>query len=340
MVLKDFLINVGVIGCGYWGERIIKTLYTIKDVHLTCCCDINLKRLKHIKTVTKNIDLEYDYKKLVSNPSLDALIIATNAESHFKIANKALMKKHVFIEKPMALKISDAKKLIKLAKERKKVLMGGHQYLYHSAIQRIKKIVKSGYLGKILYMRMIRTHLGSIRNNINVLQELAPHDVAIMLFLLGEKPKMVSARGMAFGKLGREDFVNLVFSYSQKLMVDIQFSWIDPERKRSIVIVGDRRSIIFDDAKSGKKLEVVDYGVSLKKFSISNRMSEQLKARHENDIIIKYETPLKNELNDFFDCVRTGKKPLSDGQISLEVLKLVEYCQKSLKTQGKPVVIG
>ncbi len=336
-------LKVAVIGSGSWGFNHVRTFNNIHDCELVGVSDLVEKNLTRVKSQFPNIRVEKSYKKLVENYETDAVVVATSAETHFKIAKDALLcDKHCFVEKPITLNIEEAEELVKLAKERNLILMVGHLLLYHSAVEYLKKLVSKKIIGDVLYIYSQRVNLGKVRSNENALWSFAPHDISIMLYLVDAKPVRVSATGQTFlqKKNSIHDVVFFTIYFENETVCHGQVSWLDPHKIRKFTIVGSEKMVTFDDMEVREKIRIYDKGVDASKVTYDS-FAESL-ILHDGDITIpkiKLGEPLKRESSHFIDCIINHKTPLTDGQNGLDVLKVLVAAQKSLENDGQPVVI-
>ena len=335
------MIKIGLVGYGHWGPNYLRNLQFLDNVEVALVCDQNAKSLgkihkqyPHIKTVTEFLS--------VLDSSVDAVIIATPAATHYELSQKCLKAgKHVLVEKPLALEVEEASELVQLARDSRRTLMVGHTFLYNPAIQKMKAFVDQGILGKIYYLQATRTHLGLIRNDVSAVWDLAPHDVSIFSYLLGKEPKKVSAVGMCHLNKRLEDVAFINFFYDDEVMGNIHISWVDSNKLRQVAVIGSKARILFDDLNPLEKLRIFEKGVSIDK-PYSNFGEFQLLLR-DGDIIspkVEAQEPLQNVCIDFLESIKTGKPPLADGLNGLRVVQAMCAIQKSIERQGEPVVIA
>lgn len=333
-------LRIAVIGSGSWGFNHVRTFYSLKNCELVCVCDLIPENLQRVKKQFPDINTENDYKKIISSLDIDAVVVATSAETHYEIARDALVSgKHCFVEKPITLNIAKAKELVKLAKERNLILMVGHLLLYHSAVEYLKKLVDEKTIGDVLYIYSQRVNLGKVRSNENALWSFAPHDISIMLYLVDAKPVRVSATGQTFlqKKNSIHDVVFFTIYFDNEAVCHGQVSWLDPHKIRKFTIVGSEKMVTFDDMEIREKIRIYDKGVDASHVSYDS-FAESL-ILHDGDITIpkiNLSEPLKREDSHFIDCIVNHKKPLTDGQNGLDVLKVLVAAQKSLENDGQP----
>lgn len=334
-------MKLAVIGCGYWGPNLIRNFYQSNRVRELICCDLDQKRLDKMITLYSGIKGVNDYNELLKIPDLDAVAIATPAKTHHLIAKEFLSYgKHVFIEKPLTHSQETALDLIQLAEKQKKVLMVGHTFEYTAAVNKIKTIIESGELGKILYIHSIRVNLGLFQPDINVVWDLAPHDISTILYLMREVPVSVNCQGKAHFNPDIEDVATTTLNFKNGLIAFLHTSWLDPNKIRKVTIVGTRKMLVYDDIETQEKIKIYDKGVEVppyydtyEEFQYSYRYGNIFSPRIE-----EYE-PLKMECEHFLDCILKKRTPLTDGYSGLRVVSILEAASKSLQSSGKAIPI-
>ena len=335
-------IKVGVAGCGYWGPNLIRNFRSLADVNLKMMCDLNTGRLKHLKSLYPEVEASTDYKHMLNGINLDAVVIATNVKTHFPLAKAALLAgKHTFIEKPMASSVEQCEELVEIAKKNGLVLMTGHTFLYSPVVRKIKEIVDKGDIGEIRYISARRLNLGLFQKDINVAWDLAPHDLSIILSLMGEMPESVNCRGSAHVTPGIEDVTTMCLSFSKQRSATIQSSWLDPRKVREMTIVGSKRMIVYDDLAPLEKIRVFDMRVERPPHY--DTFGEFQYAYHYGDMYapyIKQEEPLKTECQHFIDCIKYGATPVSCGSRGTELVSILEASSESLRKGGSPILFG
>lgn len=335
-------IKVGVAGCGYWGPNLIRNFRLLADVNLKMMCDLNTGRLKHLKSLYPEVETSTDYKHMLNGIGLDAVVVATNVKNHFPMAKAALLAgKHTFIEKPMASSVEECEELVDIAKKNGLILMTGHTFLYSPVVRKIKEIVDKGDIGEIRYISARRLNLGLFQKDINVAWDLAPHDLSIILTLMGEMPESVNCRGSAHVTPGIEDVTTMCLSFSKQRSATIQSSWLDPRKVREMTIVGSKRMIVYDDLAPLEKIRVFDMRVERPPHY--DTFGEFQYAYHYGDMYapyIKQEEPLKTECQHFIDCIKYGAQPVSCGLRGTELVRILEASSASLKQGGAPIVFG
>jgi len=336
------MLKVGVIGCGYWGPNLIRNFIQLSRSDVVRVADLNEARLKHMKGLYPSVETTTDYRDIIADPDIDIVAIATPVHTHYKFASEALVaQKHVFVEKPIAASVKEAKALIVLSENHQRKLMVGHTFVYTSAVRKMKEIINSGELGEIYYINSQRLNLGLFQQDINVLWDLAPHDISIVLYLLDQEPQTVSAVGASHINPFIEDVAVLTMRFSDSLLAFIQTSWLDPDKIRRITIVGSKKMMVYDDVQPTEKIRIYDKGVEGPKHY--DTYAEFHYSYKYGDIVIpKIEDtePLRTELNHFLDCILSDERPVSDGKSGLYVVKILEAAQKSLDKDNNKVPIA
>jgi predicted dehydrogenase len=332
-------INVGVIGCGYWGPNLIRNFRSLPECQMSLVCDLDPQRLAHMKSLYPELEGHADYDHLLNGAGLDAVIIATSVKYHHRLAKATLLAgKHTFIEKPMAASSEECEELIEIARKQGLVLMIGHTFLYSAPVRKIKEIVNRGDIGEIQYISARRLNLGLFQKDINVAWDLAPHDISIILYVMEEFPISVNCRGNANITPGIEDVTNMCLTFRKNRFATIQNSWLDPRKVREMTIVGTRRMIVYDDVAPLEKIRIFDSRVEVPPHY--DTFAEFQYAYHYGDMYVPYikqEEPLKLECQHFLDCIRQGKTPLTSGRQGLELVRILEASSASLKRSGAAV---
>lgn len=330
------MVKVGVVGCGYWGPKLARNFHELPSSHLTWLCDLRQHRLDHLKELYPQVQTTRDCRQ-VWDSDVDAVAIATPVSSHHRLSLEALRRgKHVLVEKPLAASAVQAEEMVSAAAARGLTLMVGHTFEYNPAVEAMRTIIGEGVLGEIYYARGTRVNLGLLQPDINVVWDLAPHDISILMFILGADPFAVSARGEAYIQRakGIHEVAYVTLYFPQRVMADLRLSWLDPVKMRRITVVGSKRMLVYDDIAEDKVL-IYDKGVEVPPYSDT---PEEFHAsyRHGGGIShpIDWVEPLRRECAHFIDCITTGGCPRSDGHVGLKVVKVLEAAQRSLLNGG------
>jgi predicted dehydrogenase len=305
-------------------------------------CDVSEARLEHLRSLYPDVEGVADFEHLLNGMGLNAVVIATPVKQHYSLAKASLLAgKHTLIEKPMAASSAECEELIEIAKRKGLVLMVGHTFLYSAPIRKIVEIVEAGDIGEIRYINSRRLNLGLFQKDINVAWDLAPHDISIILHILGEFPITVNCQGNAHVTSGVEDVTNISLSFRHRRFATIQSSWVEPRKIREMTIVGTRRMIVYDDVETNEKIRI--YDVRVERPPHHDTFADFHYSYHYGDSYIPYlkqEEPLKAECQHFLDCIEKGTKPLTSGQEGLELVRILEAASVSLKNDGAPVTFS
>ncbi|GAB4282518.1 MAG: Gfo/Idh/MocA family oxidoreductase [Coriobacteriia bacterium] len=333
-------IRVGAVGFGYWGPNLVRNLDRLADADLVAACDASEGNRAKLAAAYPDVAVHADLADMLASHELDAVVIATSAPTHYVLARQVLEAGlHCFVEKPLTLTSADALELVKLAEERGVVLMVGHLMVYHSAVEYIKRTIDSGELGDVLYLYAQRLNLGKVRTEENAFWSLAPHDVSVALYLLGETPDSVSASGAAYLNEGVDDTVFANLHFPSGKMVNIHVSWLDPHKVRKFTIVGTKKMLVFDDMQATEKVWIYDKGV-VPKQALSYGEDLTLRFGDINVPFLKMGEPLAAEVQHFLDCCRTGSTPRSSGRDGLAVVRILEAVDESIRANGAPSPIA
>jgi predicted dehydrogenase len=332
------MIRVGVVGLGYWGPNLVRCFSELTDCKVTAFCDQNIDRLLLVKNRFPAIQPFDNYEQLLSSDIVDALVIATPTASHYQLASLALQKGiHVFVEKPLARTVAECQRLIELADEHEATLFVGHIFLHSSPVAKLKELINSGELGNINYISSRRLNLGPVRKDVSCLYDLAPHDISMMLYLLGEQPLSVGCSGLAYLNEGIHDVCNLNLAFRGNRMGMIHVSWLDPRKERVLTVVGDRKMAVYDDLDQ-EKIKVFDKGIKTPAHS-TNYAEFQIAYRYGGSYspFIQEREPLKSECEAFINSITTGEVPVTDGRNGLQVVEVLDAAEKSLFSGGGQV---
>jgi len=332
--------NVVVIGCGYWGPNLVRNFYQLPGCRLVAFCDLDQGRLANMQRMYHDVRLTTDYVEILGDPEIDAVVIATPPQTHYQLAKKALGRgKHVLIEKPLALRSTEAKELIRLAQKQGKVLMVGHTFEYSPAVRKIKELIDSGEIGNLCYITSTRANLGRVQKDFGALWSIAPHDISIVNHIMGRMPLEVSAWGGSFLHSPIEDVVFLNLLFPDNVLAHVHVTWLAPSKIRAMSFVGSGKMISYDDVDSEAKIKVYDKSA----FKIGDEVYGEFHYRlHSGDIHIPHidtSEPLRNECAHFLDCVQQGKKPQTDGENGLRVVRVLEAAERSLQNRGAVIKI-
>lgn len=333
-------LNVGIIGYGYWGPNLTRNFFDIPASDLIAIADTKDDRLQRAKNIYPEVVTTNNYTNLFEM-NLDAVVISTPPATHYPIAKDCLEHGlHVLVEKPMTLNSQHAQELIDLANDRGLILMVGHVFEYNSAVNALKEYIDSGVLGEIYYIDSARLNLGLFQND-NVLWDLAPHDISIFLYLLGEKPVSVSAHGMACVFEGIYDVVHMNLTFPNRLPAYIHVSWLDPCKVRRVTVVGSQKMIVYNDLANEQMIKIYDKGVEIPAYTNGGFDEFQCNYRSGDIVIPKIQVsePLRKECQHFLDCIVNNEQPRSNGDDGLSVIKILEAAHRSMANGSTHEVI-
>jgi UDP-2-acetamido-3-amino-2,3-dideoxy-glucuronate N-acetyltransferase len=323
-------IGIGLAGCGYWGKNLARNLYQMGN--LVAVADPDAKVLAAVKENHRGVRTYRAYEKMLADATVKAVCLASPAAQHYAMAKAAMLAgKDVFVEKPLSLKVPEAEELVELAAKRKRVLMVGHILEYHPAVRKLKEFVDSGELGDVHYVYSNRVNLGKIRHEENILWSFAPHDISVILLLVGALPEWASTAGQHYLQHEIADVTMTCLAFPGKPRAHIFVSWLHPFKEQKLVVIGSKKMAVFDDVVKDGKLKIYDKGVDWKDGRPIIRQTA------ESTLFFPEMEPLREELLHFVDCIRTRKTPRTDGMNGVRVLKVLDACQRSIEAGGQPV---
>ena len=328
-------MRVGVIGAGYWGPNIVRNLYEAPGADAVAVADLSQDRLDAIAKRFPALRVTTDYRELIGDPSIDAICVVTPVGTHRKLAEEAFAAgKHVFVEKPLAHTVSDAEAIVRAGERAGKTLMVGHTFVYNPAVAAVKGILDAKGIGKLHYLDSQRVNLGLHQFDINVLWDLGPHDVSIALYWLDQEPAWVQCTGACFVQPNIEDVVFLMIGFPSGAIAHAHLSWLAPSKLRTTILIGSRKMVVYDDNQAVEKVKVYDQGVEKLE---SDELRRSYRAGDIHSPRIPMTEALQVEMRHFVECVRDGKKPLSDGEAGLMVVRVLELAMRSLRSGGARV---
>jgi predicted dehydrogenase len=320
--------RVGLIGFGYWGPNLARTLNQMRDCEFVACCDPNPEHLARVVS-------QYPYLKGFEHPSemwatVDAVVIATPISTHFELAREALLRrKHVMIEKPLANDSTLGKELVVLAERNNLILMTGHTFIYSPPVIKVKELIDSGNLGELYYVSLSRVNLGLYQKDVDVIWDLAVHDVSILLHWLDEMPVWGTSFGRSCVQMNKNDVAFLWLRFPSGLIASIEISWLSPQKMRRTTVIGSKRMVVYDDTEPSEKVKVYDRGVVLREpesfgeFQLTYRIGDMVAPRLDNM------EPLVVEMDHFLRCIDTGQQPHTSGAFGLKVVQVLEMVSRS-----------
>jgi len=333
------MIRLAVIGYGYWGPQIVRNFHNLETSQVTTVCDKSPKALRRVQQAYPEIKVSQDITDVLRSGNNDAVAIVTPVCSHYELAKAALENgKHVFVEKPFTCKASHAAELIELAERKNLKIMVDHTFLFTGAVKKMRQLINDGTLGELYYYDSVRVNLGLFQHDVNVLWDLAPHDLSIMDYLIPEKPEAVVATGETHLN-GVADVAFMTVYFPRKIIAHINVNWLSPVKVRTTLIGGEKKMLVWNDLEADEKIKVYDKGVQV---SSGEGVYELLVSYRSGDMWapkIERIEALQNETAYFVECVTDNKKPINDGEAGLRVVRMLEAADKSLKEKGKIVTL-
>ncbi|MBI2442368.1 MAG: Gfo/Idh/MocA family oxidoreductase [Candidatus Levybacteria bacterium] len=331
-------IGVAVFGAGYWGPNLIRNFHALPEANVVAVCDLDKTRLSHVQTLYPSIKTTTQSGDVFSDPTVHAVAIATPLATHFPLAKKALIAdKHVLLEKPFTRTVREAEELIMLSEKKHLVLFAGHTYVYNTAIQKIKKVLSQKKLGKVYYYESMRANLGLIQHDANVIWDLAPHDFSILNYIFPTKPLAIRVLSSRFVHSRQEEVAHVFVRYENNLFAHMYLSWLSPLKIRMTMLAGSKKMLVFDQQNPVEQIRLYDKGVMVTKDKNNSLRSSY----RYGDVIVPAlddTEALSTELRHFLSCIREKQKPLTGGKEGLEIVKLLEAADRSLKS-GKEILL-
>lgn len=335
------MINVGVIGYGYWGPNLVRNFYEAEDAEVIAVSDLRPERLALVKSRYPNITTTTDYRDLLSNPEIDAIAISTPVFTHYELALAALTAgKHVLVEKPLASTSEQARHLIEVAREHNLVLLVDHTFVYTGAVRKVKELLTSGVLGDIYYYDSARINLGLFQHDISVIWDLAVHDLSIIDYLFEKPPYAVSATGMSHFPGEPENIAYMTLFFENNVMAHINVNWLAPVKVRRVLIGGSQKMVVYDDLEPSEKIKIYDKGVTVRNEQES--IYQMLISYRTGDMLapqLDMTEALKLEIAHFAACIAGKAQPLTSGAVGLRVIQIMEAATRSMAENGRMIEI-
>jgi predicted dehydrogenase len=329
-------IRVGAVGCGYWGPNVIRNLDAVAGFNLQWVCDANPDRLRPVAARHPAARATTRIDDLLSDSRLDALYLATPVSSHYTLVKRALDSgKHVLVEKPLAMNVREAEELADLADRKSLTLMVGHTFVFSPPVRKVKELIDAGLVGPIYYVETTRVNLGLFQKDVSVLWDLGPHDVSILMYWLDEVPVRVTARGRSYLGEALEDVAFVTLEFPSGILAQVQISWLAPTKLRRTSVVGRQRMVVYDDLEPVEKVKIFDRGVdrqpaSFGEFQLTYRSGDILSPR------IDTTEPLFIECVHFLECVRDGRTPDTSPRSGVDVVRVIQAAERSMRNAGEP----
>jgi predicted dehydrogenase len=323
-------LRFGVIGWGYWGPKIARNLDSVPHAIVSMVADLDARRLAPLTMSRPGIQVTTQIEDIF-RADIDGLVIATPVRTHYKLAREALLHgKHVLVEKPLTASVAEAEELVALAQKQRRVLMVGHTFEYSPAVNELRKLIQSGDLGRIYCIEAERVNLGLFRSDINVIWDLAPHDISILLYLLGKKPEQIKVQAHAHLQSHIHDIAHLDLGFADGIAAHIHVSWLHPCKIRRVTVIGDTRMVVYDDTNPAEMLKIYNKGADVHADPTVSYRYGAITIPH-----IDWIEPLRLECEDFAKAIRTGIQPRAHGQIGLEVVRVLAAAQGVLEEQER-----
>lgn len=333
-------VRMGIIGLGYWGPNLLRNFSSAEGCQVRLCCDSDERRFGKLAAQYPATKFINSAEELFQSPDIDAVAIATPVHTHYDLAKRALEAgKSVLVEKPLTMQVDHAEELIALATKKGLVLQVDHVFVYSPPVTKIKEIVDSGKLGKIFFVDSVRINLGLFQHDVNVIWDLAPHDLSIVDYLLGRSPHSLSAFGGVHANHGIEDVAYLNLDFGDGLVANFHVNWLSPVKVRYLMIGGSEQSLIYNDLSSSERIKVYNRGIDMvtdeqrRKVLVNYRTGDMWSPN------VGHEEPLGIMAADFIECIQKGRRPIADGESGLRVVRILEAAQRSIKAQGERVVL-
>jgi predicted dehydrogenase len=337
------VIKLAVIGCGHWGPNHIRIFNNLRESKVVAAVDLDKCRLERMREMFPKIQCEQDYKLILNNQEIDAVVIVTPTNTHYRLVRDALLSgKHTLCEKPLCETGVQARELVELARTHNLILMVGHVFIFNAGIVKVKEILDAGELCELHYLSAVRTNLGPVRNDINAAYDLATHDISIFNWLLGNEPEFVSATGASFLQPGIEDVVLISLKYPDNVLASIQASWLNPKKVRRITVVGSQKMVTWDDLEMSTPVAIYDRGANATQ-EYSNYGEFLRISFWDGDVRlpkVHLEEPLKVQDRYFLKAIQRGAIERSDGEFGTGVVGVLEAISQSLKRNGIPIQIN
>jgi len=334
------MTGIAIVGYGYWGPNLVRNFSTVPGSKVEWVVDLRTERLEVIKKQYPTIRTTANFDDALNDPAVAAVVIATPVQHHYHLAKKALEHgKHVLIEKPMTQSSAEAEELVEISKKKGLVLMVDHTFLYTGAVRKIKDLIHSGEIGDIQYFDSTRINLGLFQPDINVLWDLAPHDISILFYLISDRPVSVSATGISHTPNGLENVAYLTVNYDTGHIAHFSCSWSSPVKIRKVLIGGTKKMIVFDDVEPSEKVKIYDTGYTVKSDEEKRKLLIDYRVGDIYVPKLEQREALAGMASDFISAIEKGTTPVSDWKVGLEVVKVLEAAQESIKNKGKEVPI-
>ena len=331
------MIRVGVIGYGYWGPNIVRNFASLEATNVEAVCDKSASALARLRRAHPGISTTDDPQEILQSPNIDAVAVITPVWTHYELAKKALENgKHVFVEKPFTANSAQASELIELAERKNLKIMVDHTFLFTGAVRKIQELMKKGVLGDLYYYDSVRVNLGLFQHDVNVIWDLAPHDLSIMDFIIDQRAEAVVATGQCHLN-GHEDIAYITLYFPQNVIAHINVNWLSPVKVRTTLIGGQKKMLVWNDLEADEKIKVYDKGVDITSPDGVRQLLVNYRSGDMWSPQIEQVEALRFELNYFAECIDKNERPVNDGCAGLRVVEMLEAAEKSIKKRGEIV---
>ena len=331
------MINIGVIGYGYWGPNIVRNFSSLDDTRVLCVCDSSRGAMDRVRKSYPHVAVTCDYNDILTSPEIDAVAVITPVSTHFELARKALENgKHIFVEKPFTVTVAQAEELITLAEKKKLTIMVDHTFIFTGAVRKIRQLIDEKALGDLYYYDSVRVNLGLFQHDVNVIWDLAPHDLAVMDYLIDEKPVAIAACGKAHVN-GMEDTAYIAVHFNNNMIAHFNVNWLSPVKVRTTLIGGEKKMLVWNDLEADEKIKIYDKGVEVKSKEADYHLRVNYRSGDMFAPRIEPSEALKIEAEYFVQCIMENKTPINDGHAGLRVVKMLDACDESLRNKGREI---
>jgi predicted dehydrogenase len=331
------MIGIGVVGYGYWGPQVVRNFHSVNDARVAVVCDQRAESLKRAKQTFPDVEVTTDISQVLMSPDVDVVAVVTPVWTHFELARTALENgKHVFVEKPFTSTSEQAQQLVELGAKKNLRIMVDHTFLFTGAVKKIRQLIDDDELGKLYYYDSTRVNLGLFQHDVNVIWDLAPHDLSIMDHLIRAEPKAIIATGERHLN-SHEDLAYITVYFERNILAHINVNWLSPVKVRTTLIGGEKKMVVWNDLEADEKVKVYDKGVQI---TARQGVYDLLVSYRSGDMWaprVEQTEALRTECQYFIDCVTHGKEPFNDGHAGLKIVRMLEAADRSIKERGRMV---